>query len=404
MTTRRWGASAVLLLAAGCGGASADEDSASGSATDGITTAGQTASQGTSESGEASDTAQRESITATSTTGETASNSGVTLTGPSSSGDQGEETSDTDAGSTGERECAAVSAEAELVQLPADIIFIVDNSGSMNFEAGEVQANLNDFSEQIDISGVDAQVVLISSYPNEGNGICIDMPLGSGGCPNADTNLPGFLHVDIRVGSHDAWEVLIDSWADWSGSIRKQSSKHIVVISDDDPNMSDNAFDADFLALDPNYAGYFHHSVVSHSNCDSAASIGQDYIDLSNATGGIAADLCDQDFQAVFDALTTAVLEGTELACEFAIPEPPAGETLDPEEVNVEIGPALGPLDTIPRIDDMTQCDGVADGWYYDDAVNPTMIFLCPQTCGTIQGMKDGVINIGFGCETILPG
>lgn len=406
-TLTRWGPAAVLCIAAGCGAADGSEDSASGSATDGIVSATQTGTQGSSSSAEASDTAQSDSATATSTMGDpTSSTSGASESDTdASSGSSGVQSSDTDSGSsTGEAECAAVSAEAELVPLPADIIFVVDNSGSMSFEATEVQNNLNDFSMQIAASGVDAQVVLLSSYPDNGNGICIDAPLGSGGCPDDDTNLPDFLHVDLRIGSHDAWEELVDSAADWSSSIRKESSKHVVIISDDDPNMSDDDFNTDFLALDPSYEGYFHHSVVSHSDCDSAASIGQDYIDLSIATGGIAADLCDQDFQAVFDALTTAVLEGTEVACEFPIPEPPAGEVLDPDEVNVEIGSAMGALDAIPRVDDLDGCGLIADGWYYDDPAEPTMIFLCPQSCKTIQGIKDGVINIGFGCETILPG
>lgn len=369
--------------------------------------ASQTDSQGTSGSSDTSDTLESDSATATGSTGSPTGSTGASSESDTDapSGSTGVQASDTDAeSSTGEAECAAVSAEAELVPLPADIIFVVDNSGSMSFEATEVQNNLNDFSMQIAASGVDAQVVLLSSYPDNGNGICIDAPLGNGGCPDDDTNLPDFLHVDLRIGSHDAWEELVDSSADWSGSIREESSKHVVIISDDDPNISEDAFNTDFLALDPSYEGYFHHSVVSHSDCDSAASIGQEYIDLSIATGGIAADLCDQDFQAVFDALTTAVLDGTQVACEFPIPEPPAGEVLDPDEVNVEIGSAMGALDAIPRVDDVDGCGLVADGWYYDDAADPTMIFLCPQSCATIQGIEDGVINIGFGCETILPG
>ncbi|MBV1856798.1 MAG: hypothetical protein KUG77_00200 [Nannocystaceae bacterium] len=404
LTLRRWGPSAALLLTTGCGTTSGDSDSVGESATEGIATAGQTGTQGTSGSAEASDTAQSDSASATGSTGAGTGSTGSVSDSTTSSGSTGVPGSDTEAESTGEQKCAAVSAEAELVPLPADIIFVVDNSGSMTFEAGEVQDRLNDFSMQIAASGLDAQVVLISSYPDEGNGICVDPPLGNGGCPDDDTNLPTYLHVDNRVGSHDAWEELLDTHADWSGSIREESSKHIVIVSDDDPNTSDDDFNTDFLALDPSYAGYFHHSVVSHSNCDTAASIGQDYIDLSMATGGVAADLCDQDFQAVFDALTTAILDGTEVACEFAIPKPPAGEVLDPDEVNVEIGSAMGPLDAIPRVDDVDGCGVVADGWYYDDPAEPTVIFLCPQTCESIQGMKDGVINIGFGCETILPG
>ncbi|MGH1342874.1 MAG: hypothetical protein ACRBN8_15030 [Nannocystales bacterium] len=407
LTLRTWGPAAALLLATGCGTTSGNGGSAGDSATDGIVTAGQTDTPGTDGSTQASDTAESDSATATGSTGSTTASS---TTSPASdtdptSGTTGVQSSDSEAeSSTGEAECAAVSAEAELVPLPADIIFVVDNSGSMSFEATEVQERLNDFSTQILDSGVDAQVVLISSYPDNGNGICIDAPLGVGDCPDNDTNLPIFRHLDIRVGSHDAWDDLLDSFTDWQPSIRKNSSKHVVIISDDDPNMSDDDFDTDFLALDANYEGYFHHSVVSHSDCDSAASIGQDYIDLSIATGGIAADLCDQDFQAVFDALTTAVLDGAQVACEFPIPDPPAGEVLDPDEVNVEVGSAMGGLDAIPRVDDLEGCGLVPDGWYYDDPADPTQIFLCPQSCKTIQGIEDGVINIGFGCETILPG
>jgi len=304
----------------------------------------------------------------------------------------------------GDEECAAVSEAAELVPLPADIIFVVDNSGSMSFEAGEVQERLNEFSAQIIDSGIDVHVVLISSYPSDGNGICIDPPLGAGGCPNADTNLPLFNHIDERVSSSSAWADVIGTAAQWSPYMRTDSSKHVVVISDDSPNMSADAFDTQFLALDPSYADYVHHSVVCHSNCPSAADIGTQYINLTNDKGGVAADLCDQDFQAVFDALSTEVIGGTQLACEFAIPEPPNGETFDPNQVNVEFDDGLGGTTSIPRVDDATQCATVVDGWYYDDPVAPTTIVMCPQTCEEAQVAKNGSINIAFGCETIVPG
>ena len=303
-----------------------------------------------------------------------------------------------------EEECAAVSEAAELVPLPADIIFVVDNSGSMSFEASEVQERLNDFSAQIIDSGIDVHVVLISSYPNNGYGICIDPPLGAGGCPNSDTNLPLFNHIDQRVSSSSAWADVIGTAAQWSPFMRADSSKHVVVISDDSPNMNAASFDAQFTALDPSYADYVHHSVVCHSNCASAADIGTQYINLTNDRGGIAADLCDQDFQAVFDALSTEVIGGTQLACEFAIPEPPNGETFDPNEVNVEFDDGLGGTTAIPRVDDATGCGAVVDGWYYDDPLAPTMIVMCPQTCDKAQVAENGAINIAFGCETIVPG
>lgn len=304
----------------------------------------------------------------------------------------------------GEMECAAVSEAAELVPLPADIIFVVDNSGSMSFEAGQIQAHMNDFSNQIIASGIDVHVVLISSYPNQGNGICIAPPLGGGGCPLADNNPPTFTHVNQSVGSHNAWQMVLNTHAQWAGAIREEATKHIVVVTDDTSNITWNSFDAQFQALDPSYAGYVHHSVVCHSNCPSAAGIGSNYITLSNNTGGVAADLCAQDFQAVFDVLVTEVIGGSALSCEFEIPAPPDGLEFDPDEVNLEFDDGMGGVLPIGRVNSAADCPNVVDGWHYDNPAAPTMIVMCPQTCNKIQLAEDGAIEIQFGCATIPAG
>lgn len=301
-------------------------------------------------------------------------------------------------------DCAAVSEEAELVPLPADIIVVVDNSGSMSFEAGEIQDRMNDFSSQIIASGIDVHVVLVSSYPNAGNGICIDPPLGGGGCPLADNSPPTFTHVNQSVGSHNAWQVLISTHGQWSGAMREEAVKHIVVVTDDTSNMDWSDFDAQFKALDPSYAGYVHHSVVCHSNCASAAGIGTDYITLSTNTGGVAADLCDQDFQAVFDVLSTEVIGGTAISCELEIPPPPDGMDFDPDAVNLEFDDGMGGILQIGRVDSAADCPNVVDGWHYDDPTAPTMIVMCPQTCTKIQAAENGAIHVAFGCATIPAG
>jgi hypothetical protein len=337
---------------------------------------------------------------------------GITLA--TSAGTQGDATADESADGIkldtpatdilGNDECAAVTESAELVPLPADIIFVVDNSGSMDFEAAQIQAEMNGFSNQIIASGIDVHVVLISSYPGDGNGICVPAPLGNGNCPDDDNNPPTFLHVDREVGSNDAWASLLETHAQWAQMWREESSKHIVVVTDDSSDMGWMQFEQQFLALDPSYAGYFHHSVVCHSECPEAADIGTDYITLSMMTAGVASDLCDQDFQAVFDALSTEVIGGTQLACEFEIPPSPDGMEFNPDQVNLEFDDGMGGLLQIGRVDSAQDCPNVVQGWHYDDPVAPQMIVVCPQTCQMMQMSQDGSIAIGFGCATVPAG
>ncbi|MEM9454371.1 MAG: hypothetical protein AAGF11_09340 [Myxococcota bacterium] len=311
----------------------------------------------------------------------------------------------TDAGPPGDpAECATLSEQAEVIPTPADIIFVVDNSGSMTFEASQVQARMNDFSDQIIASGVDARVILVSSYPDDGNGICIDPPLGGGGCPQSDDNSPAFTHVDQKVGSHDAWEDLLATHGQWANVIRPDSIKHIVVVTDDTSHIDRTSFSDDLVALDPAYQGFLHHSVVCHSDCQSAAGIGEEYIALSQLTGGVAADLCDQDFQAVFDVLSTEVIGGSQLSCEFEIPPPPVGMEFDPDEVNLEFDDGQGNTLPIGRVDLPAGCADVIDGWHYDDPMAPTTIVMCPQTCDKLQDSFDGSVRIEFGCATTPAG
>jgi hypothetical protein len=76
---------------------------------------------------------------------------------------------------------------------------------------------------------------------------------------------------------------------------------------------------------------------------------------------------------------------------------------LDPDKINVELdGGNEGPIE-IPRVTDAADCMNWPDGWYYDDPVNPTQIFLCPQACEQAQSDSKGTIDVEFGCDTMMP-
>jgi hypothetical protein len=97
------------------------------------------------------------------------------------------------------------------------------------------------------------------------------------------------------------------------------------------------------------------------------------------------------DFQT---ALST--IRGSTLSCDFQLPAPPAGKTLDISTVNVVFTPSGGSAMTLTYDQ---SCTG-ANGWHYDDPTNPTKIILCASTCVAVQADSSAKIDIVTGCET----
>jgi len=301
---------------------------------------------------------------------------------------------------------------AENKKQPADIIFAIDNSGSMDFEEGQVQQNMNTFSTKIIQSGIDAHVVLISN-----DNICIAKPLGSGSCPT-DTNLPTYLHVQQGVGSNDALAKILSTYDMWKDMMRPDGAKHVVVVSDDNASgVNANAFDSMFKALGPSYVDYQFHAIVGTWDvgdvlkcaadpvcCATIADEGKEYKSLVAKTGGVLGPLCEggkQKFDELFTKLSTEVIQEATIACEWTIPEP-MGMDIDFGKVNVDYLDGKGGVQVVPKVMDMASC-GNLEAWYYDDPMMPTKIYACPALCMKIQGNPDAKVDVKFGCESIIP-
>ena len=103
-------------------------------------------------------------------------------------------------------------------------------------------------------------------------------------------------------------------------------------------------------------------------------------------------------FQAALD-----VIRGARLACEFEIPQPSSGETLDFGQVNVQFT-ADGKKTTVPYVGSAAGC--TTGGWHYDvDPADgtPTKIVACPTTCTQFQGSTNGSsVGIALGCATVV--
>ncbi|MEZ4298226.1 MAG: VWA domain-containing protein [Polyangiaceae bacterium] len=332
-------------------------------------------------------------------------------------------------GTGGIEACAGISAEAQAGLQPADIIIAVDTSGSMDQEIAQVQQNLNNFASIITNSGIDAHVVMIADAS-----MCIPAPLGSGQCNGNDSKMPTYRHVVQTVASTDALQVILSTYDQWKDSLRANAVKTIAVVTDDNSALDANSFLTQLYAKDATFQGFKFDAICSlidpsaiqftclncavqgmlscgncaEKCCDKMlgctplpADKGDVYLSLVQQTGGIVGDLCIQDFGPVFQDMATGIVQSAELSCEYDIPPPPEGETLDPALVNVNYTPTGQPKMAILNVKTPADC-GAKGGWYYDNPAAPTKIIMCPGTCDTLKADTTGKVEVLFGCETVV--
>ncbi len=317
-------------------------------------------------------------------------------------------------GSGGVDECQSISQEAKPKLEAADIIFVIDTSGSMGEESFFVRQNMNAFSQQIIAAGVDVKVIMLAEpqlFPCFGTlcppGVCIDAPLGSGACP-ADENLPMYAHPPSEIGSTDALTQIIDLYPSYAQHLRPNVLKYVVIITDDNATAPyiDNAatFIQQFTALDPaNLTGFKTHGIYCPYDGNGCASVGTVYTELINLTNGIHGDLSLQDFQPIFNDLATqVVVDAGELPCTYIIPPPPPDETFDPQKVNVTFTDGNGTAHDILKVASEADCHPTDGGWYYNNDAMPTAILICPASCDLVSGDPLGKIDIVLGCQTKL--
>jgi hypothetical protein len=98
-------------------------------------------------------------------------------------------------------------------------------------------------------------------------------------------------------------------------------------------------------------------------------------------------------FLAALDAI-----RGLVLTCNFAIPAPPMGMSIDYQQVNITFTPGGGTPSLVPYDKD---CAGTGPGWRYDDPMNPKEVQLCPASCAAARDDRDSKLDLLFGCTTI---
>ncbi len=306
--------------------------------------------------------------------------------------------------------CADTTVQGMLTTTPADIIVAVDTSGSMSTEAGWTQNAMPNFAQAIINGGIDTHVVMISSC-----NISVPGPLGSGaGCPG-DTNLPNYLHVNAGVGSNNALQVILNTYPQWSSMLRPSSIKSFLVVTDDDSNMNATSFINAVNALDPAlitprspmsplgagqwvFHGIFAFDGPFSSGCFAlSAARGDVYFDLTTQMLGLGSDLCQQNFDPVFQLLATTTVMNAGISCNVPMPTTNMG-IINPANVRLELTlPPAAPA-VLTNVGSVSGCGAGVGGWYYDNPANPTELILCPGICATAQTTNNPEIKVLLGC------
>jgi hypothetical protein len=342
----------------------------------------------------------------------------------------------------GDAACATARAEVERVQQPVDIIIALDNSGSMDDEARAVESNINvNFASILQDSQVDYRVILVSEHREralQDTAVCILSPLSTlAACPS---DAPGpaerFFQYSTEVDSEDSFDVLLETYdgqrqddfglapRGWSEWLRPGAKKVFLEISDDDADTSASSFMSSLTTLapeqfgtDPSQASFVWHSIVGiaqravasdpyvaadpveNRECTGdVANAGTTYQELSRLTGGLRFPICEfQGYDAVFRRIADDVVKGSGGACDFAIPEPPAGRELDLDTVAVSYQPGDGGAPRLlGRATSPALCGPdafVADG---------TGVRICPEACDVIVADQNAAVDVLFTCQSTL--
>jgi hypothetical protein len=335
---------------------------------------------------------------------------------------------------------------------PVDVIFLVDNSGSMDEEIAAVRDNINrDFASIIAASGVDYRVIMISKYGSDPLTVCVEPPLAKAGC-NAgiqETNSDVFYHYDREIGSSDALCQLLatfdqpdamgrapQGWREW---LRPNAHKAIVVITDDsaacrygegemrvdfgvpglDPFEDALHFHQALLSRSGEHFGvppeikyqffsiiglkaaslpsepYFPHQSIVDATCDTAPGAGPTYQALSILTDALRYPVCEgRSFDAVFQVLARNVIQASQADCEFALPEAPPDQALLTDSINLQYQPGDGSASQrFKQVAAPTSCK-TQNAFYIADA----KIRLCPSACAIVKKDPMPSVQILSGC------
>lgn len=344
--------------------------------------------------------------------------------------------------------CGSVRAQATLVKAPVDVIFVIDNSGSMQDEILAVQSNINtNFANIIQTSGIDYRIIMISRHGNANpdESICVQAPLASNAScsplPAQPGNTARFYHYSVEIDSHNSFSKIISTYntADefnlapngWKAWLRPNAYKTFVEITDDEnttaPQDTAAKFETALFALDTvnkpfgtaAKRNYIFHAIVGlvennpvtaawlptdplkttvcTGNGDTVSATGQEHQKLARTTGGLRFPICQYTkFDTVFQTVAAGVVSGAQIACDFNVPAPPPMKEYILSTAQLEYFPGDGsPSKILTQVANQGACS--ADSFY----IQNNHVYLCGTTCTEVQASQGARIEFLLDCVNI---
>ena len=131
---------------------------------------------------------------------------------------------------------------------------------------------------------------------------------------------------------------------------------------------------------------------------DAEAASAQTNLDKIALAGGTDHSFVVSSGGNVQQAFLTALnnIRAARLSCEFQLPKPTSGSTLDIHQVNVE-------LKTDTMMSELyyvtpTGCTGAPDEWHYDQEPMATKLVACPKTCDSLKMQTNAQVSVKLGC------
>ena len=309
--------------------------------------------------------------------------------------------------------CATASEEATLV--PVNMIIMFDRSGSMDQSNKwpNATAALTAFFEDPGTAGLR---IALRFFPD-------DTP--TSGCNDDDCSIPACADPLVALGAVTAApapadgqeEALVsavegqstgsgqgtpmyaalggaEQWATAYADAHPTEKEVVILVTDGEPNgCNEDIDDIAQLAAD----ALADHNVATYAvGLEGSAEAQMNQIAEAGGTGqGIF--IGSGDAQAELLAALKAI-QGSQVSCVFAMPEGEPGAPVDPNKVNVNYTSGSSDTETIGQVSGASDCQN--GGWYYDDALNPSTITLCPSTCATVQADPGAKMEILLGCAT----